>query len=179
MVMYPAHRYKRSVNDVACVLPEERCSALPGPLRTANRSNTLPLAAVRRTINSVARIGRTARSLSVILVAALAGCADEGGRLSIEETLTCASEQFKDNPGTFALVGNTIAYAYESETGLGKVIVTFDEKRRPVSTYFESAPYGSHEMLMDAARAIKDCAEYGRKTAKNERRRSAPQMIGV
>lgn len=113
-------------------------------------------------MNSVARISCTARGLAVMLVAAVAGCTDKGGRLSIEEALACAREQFKDNPGTFALVENTIAFSYQSETGLGKVVVTFDAERRPVSTFFESAPFGSHEMLMDAARAIKDCAEYGK-----------------
>jgi hypothetical protein len=116
----------------------------------------------------VRRVRRAAQSLSVLLVAALAGCTNESTRLSVEEAFKCAKERFEDHPGTFALIGNAIAYSYESKNGLAKVIVTFDERRKPVSTFFESSPYGSHEKLMDAAHAIKDCAEYGRK-AKSER----------
>jgi hypothetical protein len=96
-----------------------------------------------------------------------------------EGTVNCARERFENHPGTFALTGNVIAYSYESKNGLAKVIVTLDESRKPVSTFFESAPYGSHEELMDAAQAIKDCAEYGRKSARSERRRNAPRMVGV
>src|SRR5436190_19999907 len=113
--------------------------------------------------------GRTIRclvSVSVFLVATLAGCTDKSSRLSVEATVKCARERFEDHPGTFARIGNTIAYSFDSENGLGKVIVTFDGRRRPVSTFFESTPYGSHEELMDAASAIKDCAEYGRKRAR-------------
>jgi hypothetical protein len=97
----------------------------------------------------------------MLLVAALAGCMDGRSRLSVEEAFKCARERFEGHTGTFALKGNTIGYSYESRNGLAKVIVTFDGRHKPVSTFFESAPYGSHEELMDAAQAIKDCAEYG------------------
>jgi hypothetical protein len=40
-------------------------------------------------------------------------------------------------------------------------LVTFDDRRRPFSTFFESSPLGSHQELMEAARAIKDCVAYG------------------
>ena len=58
-------------------------------------------------------------------------------------------------------MGNTIAYSYESGNGSAKIIVTFDASRKPVSTFFASAPHGSHRQLMEAAEAIKYCAEYG------------------
>ena len=99
----------------------------------------------------------------LILVAVLAGCTDEGARLSLEEARKCATDEFEGRPGTFAQRGNTIAYSYESPNGLANVIVTFDGRRRPVSTFFASAPYGSHQELMDAAQAIKNCVAYGRK----------------
>jgi hypothetical protein len=104
-----------------------------------------------------------ALSLSVLLLAALAGCTDETPRLSIEEGLKCASESFKGHPGTFSQRGSTITYSYESPGGSANVIVTFDDRRRPVSTFFESAPLGSHQELMDAASAVKDCVAYGPK----------------
>ena len=99
--------------------------------------------------------------LSVLVFAALAACTDESASLSIEEGLKCASEAFKGHPGVFSLRGNAIAYSYESPSGPARVIVAFDGRRRPVSTFFESAPLGSHPELMDAARAIKDCVAYG------------------
>jgi hypothetical protein len=99
----------------------------------------------------------------VLLVATLCGCADGSPRLSLEETMTCARERFKGHPGTFGLVGKTIAYSYETPNGVGKVIVNFNEKHRPEQTFFESMPFGTHEELMAAAQAIKECAEYGRK----------------
>jgi hypothetical protein len=100
---------------------------------------------------------------ALILIAALAGCTDEAGRLSIEDGLKCASESLKGHPGAFSLGENAIAYSYESPNGTAKVVVTFDERRRPVSTFFESAPHGSHQELMEAAGVIKDCVAYGPK----------------
>ena len=100
--------------------------------------------------------------LALCMVAALAGCADEP-RLSVAEARTCASQGFEGHPGTFIQRGNSIAYSYESPNGPATVIVTFDEGRRPIRTFYESAPYGSHRELTDAAQAIKDCVAYGRK----------------
>ncbi|MGE3702680.1 MAG: hypothetical protein AB7G08_28525 [Hyphomicrobiaceae bacterium] len=106
------------------------------------------------------------------MVAVLTGCADEGPRLSIEEAETCASEEFQGHPGTFSERDNTIAYSYASPNGPATIIVTFDGRRRPVRTFFESAPHGSHRELMDAAQAIKDCVEFGRKEQGPDRRDS-------
>ena len=105
----------------------------------------------------------------VLLVAGLAACGNEGGQLSIEEGLMCAAERFKGHPGTFSQGGSTITYSYESEYGPAKVIVTFDEWRRPVSTFFESAPLGSHEELMDAAQAIKNLRRVWAESGRRER----------
>ena len=108
--------------------------------------------------------------LSVFVFAALAACGNEGGQLSLEEGLKCASEGFKGHPGTFSRRGNVIAYLYESPNGPANVVVTFDERRRPVSMFFESAPLGSHEELIDAAQAIKICVAYGPKVrAENDK----------
>ena len=115
--------------------------------------------------------------LSVFVFAALAGCADEGPRLSIEESLKCASEGFKGHPGSFSRRGNAIAYSFESPSGPANVIVTFDERRRPVSTFFESAPLGSHEELMEAAQAIKTCVAYGPKARGENSKSGATSMI--
>ena len=114
----------------------------------------------------------------VLLIGALTGCTDESPRLSVEEGLTCASEAFKGHPGTFRQRGNTVAYSYESPNGPADVIVTFDERRRPVSTFFESAPLGSHEELMDAAQAIKNCVAYGPKARAESNKHGAMSMIG-
>jgi len=116
--------------------------------------------------------------LSVLLVTALAGCADQGPRLSIEEGLKCASEGFKGHPGSFSRRQNAIAYSYESPSGPANVIVTFDERRRPVSTFFESAPLGSHQELMEAAQAIKDCVAYGPKLRGENDKSDATSMLG-
>ena len=62
--------------------------------------------------------------------------------------------------------------------GPADVIVTFDERRRPVSTFFESAPLGSHEELMDAAQAIKNCVAYGPKARGESDKSGATSMIG-
>jgi hypothetical protein len=117
-------------------------------------------------------------ALSVLVFAALTACGDEGGRLSIEAGAKCASEAFKDHPGTFSQVGNAITYSYESPNGAADVIVTFDERRRPVSTFFESAPLGSHEELMDAAQAIKNCVAYGPKARGEGDKKGATSMVG-
>jgi hypothetical protein len=98
----------------------------------------------------------------VILLVALAACEQESARLSIGEARTCAADAFKGHAGTFSQDGNAIAYSFESPNGSAKVIVTFDDRRRPQSTFFQSAPLGSHEQLMDAAQAIKECVAYGR-----------------
>ena len=113
------------------------------------------------TVNGHASVTRA--SLSTLVFVALAACGNEGGRLSLEEGLKCASEAYKAHPGTFSRRGNVIAYSHESASGTANVIVTFDERRRPVSTFFESAPLSTHEELMDAAQAIKHCVAYGPK----------------
>jgi hypothetical protein len=100
---------------------------------------------------------------ALILIATLAGCTDEGLPLSSEEARKCATDEFEGHTGTFAQRGNTIRYAYESQNGPANIVVTFDARRRPVSTFFESAPHGSHQELMDAAEVIKNCMAYGRK----------------
>jgi hypothetical protein len=97
--------------------------------------------------------------------------------ISIEEGLTCARDVFKGHPGTFSRRGNTVAYSYESLNGAAGVVVTFDERRRPVSTFFESSPLGSHEELMDAAEAIKNCVAYGPKTGGESDKHRATSMI--
>ena len=101
--------------------------------------------------------------LSVLVCAAFAACAENGGRLSHDEGLKCATEELSGHAGTFSLGENAIAYSYESPNGPAKVLVVFDVGRRPVSTLFETAPHGSHPELMDAARLIKDCVAYGPK----------------
>jgi hypothetical protein len=114
----------------------------------------------------------------VLLAAGLAGCGDESPRLSVEEGLKCANESFKGHPGTFSRRRNTITYSYESPNGPVVIIVTFDERRRPVSTFFESAPHGSHEELMEAAGVIKDCVAYGPKARGEIDKSGATSMIG-
>ena len=114
----------------------------------------------------------------VLLVAALAACGNESGRLSLEEGLKCAAAEFRGHPGTFSQRGNIVAYSYESEYGPAKVIVTFDERRRPVNTFFESAPLGSHEELMDAAETIKNCVAYGPKALGEGEKKGTTSMIG-
>jgi hypothetical protein len=125
----------------------------------------------------VARIGRSAACV-LLLIGALAGCGDESPRLSVEEGVKCAAAEFKGHPGTFKQRGNTIAYSYESPNGSADVIVTFDGRSRPVSTFFESAPLGSHEELMDAAQAIKNCVAYGPKARGESDKNGATSMIG-
>jgi hypothetical protein len=100
-------------------------------------------------------------ALSAGLIGILSGCSDEGGAHSIEDAYQCAKQRFGNRGGTFSLKGNSIAYSFESENGPAKVIVTFDRNLRPVSSFFASTPYGSHAVLMDADRAIQDCAAYG------------------
>ena len=116
--------------------------------------------------------------LSVLVFASLPACTDESARLSIEEGLKCASEAFKGHPGAFSLAENAIAYSYESPNGPARVIVVFDERRRPVRTLFESAPHGSHPKLMDAARAIRGCVAYGPKPRGESDKDGATSMIG-
>ena len=90
----------------------------------------------------------------------------------------CAREAFKSHPGTFSQRGNTITYSHESPNGPADVIVTFDGRRRPTNTFFESAPLGSHEELMDAAQAIKNCVAYGPKARAESDKNGATSMIG-
>ena len=116
--------------------------------------------------------------LSVLLFAALAACADESASLSIEEGLNCAREAFKGHPGAFSLGENAIAYSYESANGPARVLVVFDAGRRPVRTLFESAPHGSHQELIDAARVVKDCVAYGAKPRGESDKNGATSMIG-
>jgi hypothetical protein len=100
--------------------------------------------------------------LALLLLSALVGCGQERTRLSIEEARACATNAFKDHPGRFSHDSSAIAYSFDSPGGPAKVIVVFAEDRRPERTFFESAPHGSHQELMDAASAIKACAEHGR-----------------
>jgi len=106
--------------------------------------------------------GAFASAAIIAFIAFLTGCSGEAPTLSLEEGCACAKERYRDHPGTFALEGSKISYSYESKNGPAKVIVTFD-RQRPISTFFESAPYGSHEELMDAVAAIKNCVAYGTK----------------
>ena len=115
--------------------------------------------------------------LSVVVCAALAACAENGGRLSLAEGLKCATEEFSGHAGTFSLGENAIAYSYESPNGSARVLVVFDAARRPVRTLFESAPHGSHPVLMDAARVIRDCVAYGPKRGESDKG-GATSMIG-
>ena len=114
---------------------------------------------------------------ALILIAALAGCTDEGPQLSVEEARKCATDGFEGHPGTFSQRGNAITYSYESMNGPANVIVTFDGRRRPIRTFFESAPYGSHQALMDAAQVIKNCVAYGRKAQGSNVSRGATSTI--
>jgi hypothetical protein len=124
------------------------------------------------------RASPSARTICAILFvlgfAALAACEERGAGLSVEKGLECARESFNGHPGTFSQRGDSIAYAYESPNGPARVIVTFDERRRPVRTFFESAPHGSHHELMEAAAVIKDCVAYGPK-ARGGSAKAAPQ----
>ena len=118
------------------------------------------------------------RGLTVLLVATLVACTDESGKLSLDEGRRCATEGFNNRSGSFSLGENTIAYGYESANGPGKVIVAFDGRRRPVRTFFESAPFGSHQELMEAASVIKDCVAYGPKTHGERNKAGATSMVG-
>src|SRR5262245_40245116 len=88
------------------------------------------------------------RHQTVLLVAALAACTQEGGTLSLDEGRKCAAEAFAKHSGSFSRGQDTISYGYESAHGPAKIIVVFDARRRPVRTFFESAPHGSHKQLM-------------------------------
>jgi hypothetical protein len=118
------------------------------------------------------------RGLTVLLVAILVACTDESGKLSLDEGRRCATEGFNNHSGSFSLGENAIAYSYESATGAARVIVVFDGKRRPVRTFFESTPYGSHQELMEAASVIKDCVAYGPKTHEERDKGGATSMVG-
>jgi hypothetical protein len=98
--------------------------------------------------------------LALLLLSALVGCGQERARFSIEEAHACATNA--GHPGTFSHESSAIAYSYDSPGGPAEVIVVFDEDRRPEGTFFQSAPHGSHQELMDAASTIKACTEYGR-----------------
>ena len=104
-----------------------------------------------------------AANCCVTVCLVLAACENDGGRLSIAEGLKCATEAFSDRAGRFNLSENGIAYTNETANGRARVIVVFDGRRRPVRTFFESAPHGSHQELMEAAGVIKDCVAYGPK----------------
>jgi hypothetical protein len=98
----------------------------------------------------------------VLLLTTLSGCGEKNARLSPQEAARCAEELLKHYPGTLSAKGDAVSYSYASPNGPAKVIVIFDAWHRPVRTFFESAPYGSHEELTEAAVTIKRCAEYGR-----------------
>jgi len=116
--------------------------------------------------------GRPRTCCALILIATLAGCTDEGLPLSVEEARKCATDEFEGHAGTFSQRGNAITFSYESINGPANVTVMFDGWRRPVSTFFESAPYGSHQKLMGAAEVIKNCVAYGRKAQRSNVSRS-------
>jgi hypothetical protein len=97
--------------------------------------------------------------------------------VAVEEARECATDGFEGHPGTFSQRGNAITYSYESMNGPANVIVTFDGRRRPVSTFFESVPYGSHQELMDAAQVIKNCVAYGPKAQASNVSRGATSTI--
>ena len=117
-------------------------------------------------------------TLSLVVCAALAACGNEGGRFSLDEGLACATKGFSGHAGTFSLGESAIAYTYESPNGQAKVIVAFDGRRRPVRTFFESAPYDSHQELMEAAGVIKDCVAYGPKARGEIDKTRAKSMVG-
>lgn len=121
---------------------------------------------------------RLAANCCVIVCLVLVACENDGGRLSIAEGLKCATEAFSDRAGRFSLGENAIAYTNETANGPARVIVVFDGRRRPVRTFFESAPHGSHPVLMDAARVIKDCVAYGPKARREEDKGGATSMRG-
>ena len=85
---------------------------------------------------------------------------------------------YKGHPGTFSRAETPSHTRTKASNGPAKVIVTFDERRRPVSTFFESAPLGSHEELMEAAQAIKTCVAYGPKARGESDKNGATSMIG-
>ena len=87
--------------------------------------------------------GALTSTIGLIRVAVLAACGNEGRQLSIEEGLKCANEAYKTHAGTINRRGNVVAYSYESANGAANVVVTFDRRRRPVSTFFESAPWAA------------------------------------
>jgi hypothetical protein len=105
---------------------------------------------------------RAIPSVVALSLTTLSGCGEENARLSPQEAVKCAEERLKDHPGALSVKGDAISYAYATPNGPAKVIVIFDAWNRPVRTVFESAPYGSHEELTEAAVTIKRCAEYGR-----------------
>ena len=112
--------------------------------------------------DSMFRTRCTILAVGLLLLAPLSGCDEGNVRLSPAETVTCARDRLKGHVGTVSQTRDAIIYSYDSANGPAKVIVTFDAKRRHVSTFFESTPYGTHEELMEATEAIKNCAEYGR-----------------
>ena len=112
--------------------------------------------------DSMLRTRCTILAVGLLLLAPLSGCDEGSVRLSPAESVTCARDRLKGHVGTVSQTGDAIIYSYDSVNGPAKVIVTFDAKRRHVSTFFESTPYGTHEELMEATEAIKNCAEYGR-----------------
>ena len=65
------------------------------------------------------------RAFAVLLVAAVAACADGGGKLSLDEGRLCAAEAFRKRSGTFTLGENAIAYSFESANGPARVVVAF------------------------------------------------------
>jgi hypothetical protein len=110
-------------------------------------------------------VGFTCCAILIVVVlslATLSGCSEKNGRLPPQEAARCAEELLKGHPGALSVNGDSISYSYTSPNGPAKVIVSFDAWRRPVRTFFESAPYGSHEELTEAAVIIKRCAENGR-----------------
>ncbi len=78
----------------------------------------------------------TILAVGLVLLAPLSGCDEGSVRLSPAETITCARDPLKGHVGTVSQTGDAIIYSYDSVNGPAKVIVTFDAKRRHVSTFF-------------------------------------------
>jgi hypothetical protein len=117
-------------------------------------------------------------ALCLLVFAVVAACANGGGQLSIEEGVKCARQSFNGHPGTFRPSASAITYSYETANGPARAIVTFDARRRPVGTFFENAPFGSHQELMEAANVIKDCVAYGPRARGDSEKRGTTSLIG-
>jgi len=94
-------------------------------------------------------------------LAMLSACSDKASTNSLDQVRQCAEKRFATGGGMFSIDEDSIAYSFQSDNGQAKVVVRLDRNGRPVSTFFEQTPYGSHGKLMGAAGAIEYCAAYG------------------